>query len=810
MNERILMPLIPLNTLRADDLRLLARNAKLQTLPGGKTTSLAGIKSKLYLLKGKVTLLANGKVIETVEGGKPEARHALNRARKEPVAMHTETNVCFVIVDMLLLGTDTLQKIASTRLATLTAPAVAKAEARKRQWIKRLLESPLFHLLPPSNIRRVIDHLEESCQDKGDIVIQQGDKNDAFYVMKKGQSRVVRSYSKGIQTLDKMVMGNMFGATSLLTDDTNAVSVVMVSSGEVMQLNKDDFFSWIAKPLEVPVDYRKAAVMAQKGAVWLDVRNREEYRKERIPNSIHIPLENLHIPFTALTRLVKGLEPGRRYLVYSNSEKRSSAAAFRFLEQGIPVGVLEDGLHSVPTSRVYKPQSTEILRQQKEAALKKVKLAELKKAKLDAQVQARAESAELLKRAKEKMRRLEAEKEQQTELMKHMHDAQSAREEKEKLERQQAQQALEMQRLKLDQEAVLLQVQRNAAHKLAEEKQELERYERLAKADQPKRRYALGLLLLLMLAVGATVLFTTPLYDELLRIIGLKEEAFSGSDSQPAPVETAVTDRAGTEDETETEDTSENFASYKANIAPLEIYRDKLSTGKLGPVMARLPKGSFWMGSKPHLPYPNEHPQLRITLRSFSISKYEITFEEYIQFAKNTGRKIPDDRHWGRGRQPVINVNWRNASAYARWLSDKTGHRYRLPSEREWEYAAGAGTESAYWWGDKLGVNNANCAICGSHWDGKMPAPAGSFPPNRFGLHDTSGNVMEWTRECKHKNYKNAPLEAQTWEGGDCSRRMVRGGSFRGYKKALRTMKRKDYNLNAYSDELGFRVVRVD
>lgn len=98
-----------------------------------------------------------------------------------------------------------------------------------------------------------------------------------------------------------------------------------------------------------------------------------------------------------------------------------------------------------------------------------------------------------------------------------------------------------------------------------------------------------------------------------------------------------------------------------------------------------------------------------------------------------------DDHGWGRGQKPVINISWDDAKAYVAWLSQTTGKTYRLLSESEWEYAARAGTTTAYYWGDKIGINNADCYGCGSQWDGKSTAPVGSFPPNPFGLYDMPG-----------------------------------------------------------------------
>ena len=232
------------------------------------------------------------------------------------------------------------------------------------------------------------------------------------------------------------------------------------------------------------------------------------------------------------------------------------------------------------------------------------------------------------------------------------------------------------------------------------------------------------------------------------------------------------------------------------------------------PEMVRIPPGNFLMGSPDNEVGrdSDEGPQREVTIAyAFEISKYEVTFDEYDVFAKDTKRELPDDSGWGRGNRPVINVSWDDAQAYVKWLSGKTGKQYRLPTEAEWEYAARAESPTRYWWGDDIGKNNAVCDGCGSQWDIQQTAPVGSFKANAFGLHDTAGNVWEWVEDCWYGSYDKAPVDGSAWleaNGGDCSIRVVRGGSWNDNPRNLRSAGRFRYGAVGANGSLGFRVAR--
>ena len=237
--------------------------------------------------------------------------------------------------------------------------------------------------------------------------------------------------------------------------------------------------------------------------------------------------------------------------------------------------------------------------------------------------------------------------------------------------------------------------------------------------------------------------------------------------------------------------------------------------------MVVLPAGRFSMGclSNDSDCYDHEQPVHDVTLpNNLAMAVYEVTFAEYDRYVQATGARRPVDEGWGRGNRPVINVDWEEARAYARWLSEQTGHSYRLPTEAEWEYAARAGTATKYSWGNVASHEQANygteecCAGLAQGSDRwEYTAPVGSFPVNRFGLHDMHGNVSEWTQDCWHESYGGAPTNGQAWEdanGGDCDHRVVRGGSWDVSPGFLRAAARSTTAFRPAFPFLGLRLVQ--
>ncbi len=467
------------------------------------------------------------------------------------------------------------------------------------------------------------------------------------------------------------------------------------------------------------------------------------------------------------------------------------------------VGATSTSSAAIPTSEEVKQSEAE--KRALEMRINRIEDAQRKtRAQIDQLTRAKAELARLREEAERNVTSVVKERRQNEEKLQQEIAKLIEKKEAEHLNLKQEMEAIRNQALK---EAELLKIQRDAAKAMVEKQKKLES-ERL----QVRRRSSGHKGLWIGIAIGGVMsvimlvvlILLTPLGDSIMG-----KPAVSTTDTGKNNTVTNVEkEKDKKKDRREAEAEEKNVPKFVAR--PIKSFQDRLSSGGAGPAMMQLPEGTFMMGSKNSSLYQDERPQHSISLQGFSISKYEITFNDYDLFANNTEKPLPSDGGWGRENHPVITVSWNEAVEYAKWLTEQTGHQYRLPSEREWEYAAGAGTDTPYWWGYELEKNRANCANCGSRWDGSQTAPVGSFSENPFGLYDTIGNVLEWTSTCYHSSYQGSPAFGQNWEGGNCSKRMVRSSSFQTSEKDLRTTKRSSYSPTTQMDTLGFRVVRVD
>ena len=241
----------------------------------------------------------------------------------------------------------------------------------------------------------------------------------------------------------------------------------------------------------------------------------------------------------------------------------------------------------------------------------------------------------------------------------------------------------------------------------------------------------------------------------------------------------------------------------KAPVAAADSFRDCPEC----PEMVRVAAGQFKMGSSAGDRTEKPVRTVRI-LKPFAIGKYEVTIAQWQACVKDGGCKYTPSLGKAKPNDPVRKLSWSDAMRYVAWLVKKTGQKYRLPTEAEWEYAARAGSDSRYWWGDRMAPGVADCKKCDPSWNRKLPQSVGRDKANPFGLHGVAGGVWEWTADCWHNNYASAPSDGRAWDAADCRGRVLRGGSWRNDANYARSSSRLKYDFDVRYSTNGFRVAR--
>ena len=245
------------------------------------------------------------------------------------------------------------------------------------------------------------------------------------------------------------------------------------------------------------------------------------------------------------------------------------------------------------------------------------------------------------------------------------------------------------------------------------------------------------------------------------------------------------------------------------------------------PEMIVVPAGEFMMGENPHSSpkFESSRPDDLVVFRvmpteakpyhkvsiptPFAVGRYPVTFDEWDECVSEGGCRgyqpvaSPDEKHLF----PVTDVNWDDVESYINWIAKKTGKKYRLLTEAEWEYIARAGSSAYYYWGDAMEDGRINC--CGEHPIEKM-TKVGALPPNAFGVYDTLGYIWQWTEDCWHATYDRAPTDGSSWEvDGDCKLRVMRGGDYQS-PSHIASLSDRNFAPIAYRwYSVGFRVART-
>lgn len=337
VDKAVLKSLVPANALNAENFQELAGKAFVEDAPAGKTLFKAGEldRKAIYLLEGQVTLTdANGRAT-TLIGGSDLAKHPLanQQPRQQTARARTDCKITRFDSDLLdiLLTWDQLSGIEVSEIQVSDGDDDG-------DWMTRILQSQAFLQIPPANIQAMFMRMQEVPVRAGDEVIRQGDDGDYYYIIKSGKAKVTRASKTGAElTLATLKDGDAFGEEALLSEAKRNATVSMEADGVLMRLSKDDFNALLKEPMLNWISAEDAQEKVRQGARFLDVRLESEHANTGLAGSVNIPLFMLRIK-------VDALDPKLAYVVYCDTGRRSSAAAFLLSERGFQVYVLKGGL----------------------------------------------------------------------------------------------------------------------------------------------------------------------------------------------------------------------------------------------------------------------------------------------------------------------------------------------------------------------------------------------------------------------------------------------------------------------------------
>lgn len=332
----------PLDTLTPENLKEIAEKLEVFELKKGDAIFKEGDKDErhIFLYKGNIELIKADKALKSIAAGSTDA--------KSPVAHIIPRNLsCMASSDAVIfkVDADLLDRMLTWGQTGNFQLEELSHSLEDNNWMNRILQTETFHCIPAANIQSIFVSLEDVSFKAGDSVIEQGEAGDYFYIIKSGRCKVMRKTpgaNKEIKLAD-LTIGDSFGEEALISDAARNASVVMSSDGTLSRLSKEDFLALLKEPLIKKVDYETAHLKVNDGeAEWLDVRLPAEFQSAHLKAAIHMPLIFLRMK-------VSELDPMKNYILYCETERRSSAASYLLSERGFKTSVLSNGIKDVPT-----------------------------------------------------------------------------------------------------------------------------------------------------------------------------------------------------------------------------------------------------------------------------------------------------------------------------------------------------------------------------------------------------------------------------------------------------------------------------
>jgi CRP-like cAMP-binding protein len=337
---QVLKAFAPLDGLKRENIAALAKKVSIRTMSAGRFLFKEGDtdKRKIWLVSGMVELREGERTVAMIRGGTADARNPLSPNLPRTVSARAVDEISYLSIDSELLDVMiTWDQTGTYEVEELQAQM--NGGANGDDWMTTLLQTRSFHRIPPANIQAIFMRMQRVPYMAGDVIIKQGDEGDYFYVIVKGQCVVTRETPlnrDGIK-LAELGVGDTFGEEALIAEAKRNATITMQTDGVLMRLAKDDFRELMNEPLLQWATYDQARDIVARGGRWLDVRLPSEHQNMSIEGSLNIPLYFIRLKLSTL-------DPKVPYVVYCDTGRRSSAAAYILVERGFDAYVLRGGL----------------------------------------------------------------------------------------------------------------------------------------------------------------------------------------------------------------------------------------------------------------------------------------------------------------------------------------------------------------------------------------------------------------------------------------------------------------------------------
>jgi len=328
--------LSPINSLNPENAQELIKKITATAVPAGHYIFKKGDTDKIhvYVLQGEIELLQDKKVVKVIKAGSPNGLQPIAHGFPRPVSARAKVDSVITKINSDMLDI----MLTWDQTGSYSVEAVDE-EDEETDWMTRILQTRAFHRIPPANIQAMFMRMESVGYKPGEKVIEQDAEGDYFYIIKEGRCLVTRSTPanpNGVK-LATLSVGDSFGEEALISDSKRNATITMLTDGHLMRLNKEDFNSLLNEPLLNWVDYDEGKQLVADGAVWFDVRLPTEHKAKHIKGSINIPLIFLRMK-------ANSLDTDKKYVIYCDTGRRSSAASFLLNEKDIETYVLRDGV----------------------------------------------------------------------------------------------------------------------------------------------------------------------------------------------------------------------------------------------------------------------------------------------------------------------------------------------------------------------------------------------------------------------------------------------------------------------------------